>query len=277
MKTIIRGLLTTVLVFTFTMVPTVIFAEKSVNEKLIGEYTKEEVSKQMTTTLQQELPELTTKEIEIIQTKIDNSKTINDIINKYTNRILKDLSSDKVENINIKNDIATILEENKSIVEETLDRKIADEDYDRVIDEIVNNDALDDAYKHLIEDTKNNMPKETKTMIEGYNTITSDQFIITTIIISIVSIILIALLKKPYYKWIVNVGIAGIISSLFICLIGASIVLLLNIVIDTLDQPISISATPMFVTAAIMLIISVVLIIINNTLDKKLEQKQVKA
>lgn len=277
MKTIIRGLLTTVLVFTFTMVPTVIFAEKSVNEKLIGEYTKEEVSKQMTTTLQQELPELTTKEIEIIQTKIDNSKTINDIINKYTNRILKDLSSDKVENINIKNDIATILEENKSIVEETLDKKIADEDYDRVIDEIVNNDALDDAYKHLIEDTKNNMPKETKTMIEGYNTITSDQFIITTIIISIVSIILIALLKKPYYKWIVNVGIAGIISSLFICLIGASIVLLLNIVIDTLDQPISISATPMFVTAAIMLIISVVLIIINNTLDKKLEQKQVKA
>ena len=277
MKTIIRGLLTTVLVFTFTMVPTVIFAEKSVNEKLIGEYTKEEVSKQMTTTLQQELPELTTKEIEIIQTKIDNSKTINDIINKYTNRILKDLSSDKVENINIKNDIATILEENKSIVEETLDRKIADEDYDRVIDEIVNNDALDDAYKHLIEDTKNNMPKETKTMIEGYNTITSDQFIITTIIISIVSIILIALLKKPYYKWIVNVGIAGIISSLFICLIGASIVLLLNIVIDTLDQPISISATPMFITAAIMLIISVVLIIINNTLDKKLEQKQVKA
>lgn len=277
MKTIIRGLLTTVLVFTFTMVPTVIFAEKSVNEKLIGEYTKEEVSKQMTTTLQQELPELTTKEIEIIQTKIDNSKTINDIINKYTNRILKDLSSDKVENINIKNDIATILEENKSIVEETLDRKIADEDYDRVIHEIVNNDALDNAYKHLIEDTKNNMPKETKTMIEGYNTITSDQFIITTIIISIVSIILIALLKKPYYKWIVNVGIAGIISSLFICLIGASIVLLLNIVIDTLDQPISISATPMFVTAAIMLIISVVLIIINNTLDKKLEQKQVKA
>ncbi len=277
MKTIIRGLLTTVLVFTFTMVPTVIFAEKSVNEKLIGEYTKEEVSKQMTTTLQQELPELTTKEIEIIQTKIDNSKTINDIINKYTNRILKDLSSDKVENINIKNDIATILEENKSIVEETLDRKIADEDYDRVIDEIVNNDALDNAYKHLIEDTKNNMPKETKTMIEGYNTITSDQFIITTIIISIVSIILIALLKKPYYKWIVNVGIAGIISSLFICLIGASIVLLLNIVIDTLDQPISISASPMFVTAAIMLIISVVLIIINNTLDKKLEQKQVKA
>lgn len=277
MKTIIRGLLTTVLVFTFTMVPTVIFAEKSVNEKLIGEYTKEEVSKQMTTTLQQELPELTTKEIEIIQTKIDNSKTINDIINKYTNRILKDLSSDKVENINIKNDIATILEENKSIVEETLDRKIADEDYDRVIHEIVNNDALDNAYKHLIEDTKNNMPKETKTMIEGYNTITSDQFIITTIIISIVSIILIALLKKPYYKWIVNVGIAGIISSLFICLIGASIVLLLNIVIDTLDQPISISASPMFVTAAIMLIISVVLIIINNTLDKKLEQKQVKA
>lgn len=277
MKTLMRGLLTTVLVFTFTMVPTVIFTEKSVNEKLIGEYTKEEVSKQMTTTLQQELPELTTKEIEIIQTKIDNSKTINDIINKYTDRILKDLSSDEVENINIKNDIATILEENKSIVEETLDKKISDEDYDRVIDEIVNNDALDDAYKHLIEDTKNNMPKETKAMIEGYNTITSDQFIITSIIISIVSIILIALLKKPYYKWIVNVGIAGIISSLFICLIGASIVLLLNIVVDTLEQPISISATPMFITAAIMLIISVVLIVINNILDKKLEQKEVKA
>ena len=35
MKTFIRGILTTVLVFSFTLIPTIIYAEKTINNDLI--------------------------------------------------------------------------------------------------------------------------------------------------------------------------------------------------------------------------------------------------
>ena len=43
MKTFIRGILTTVLVFTFTLIPTVMYAERTINNDLIGQYFKEEI------------------------------------------------------------------------------------------------------------------------------------------------------------------------------------------------------------------------------------------
>ena len=112
-------------------------------------------------------------------------------------------------------------------------------------------------------------------MVDGYNTLTSQQFVIVSIIISVIAIVIIALLKKPYYKWIVNVGIAGIISALFIALIGGSISLLVSVVINSINQTIKVSATPMLITAGIMLVVSIGLIVINNILDKKMEDDHV--
>ena len=43
MKTFIRGILTTVLVFTFTLIPTVMYAERTINNDLVGQYFKEEI------------------------------------------------------------------------------------------------------------------------------------------------------------------------------------------------------------------------------------------
>ena len=38
MKTFIRGILTTILVFTFTLIPTIMYAEQIVNQEIIGTY-----------------------------------------------------------------------------------------------------------------------------------------------------------------------------------------------------------------------------------------------
>ena len=78
---------------------------------------------------------------------------------------------------------------------------------------------------------------------------------------------IIALLKKPYYKWIVNIAIAGIVSSLFIALIGGSIALVLNVAIEI--ETVGISAMPMLITSGIMLLVSIVLIVINSILDSR--------
>ena len=161
------------------------------------------------------------------------------------------------------------MKENKDSIEKITGEELSDEQLDQAITEITENNDLDSAYKEIIAEAKQTMPTETKTMIDSYNTITSNQFIIIASIISVVSIIIIALLKKPYYKWIVNVGIAGIISSLFIALIGACLVLFLNLVIESTEVTFTVSMTPILTTAAIMFVVSIILFIINNVLDKK--------
>lgn len=269
MKTFIRGLLTTVLVFTFTLIPVVMFAEKAVTEELLGQYMKEELVNNVVDNLEMNLDQLTTEDVETIKQELKNNEEINQIMDKYGTRIIEDLSKENIEDINMEEDLEIIMKENKDSIEKITGEELSDEQLDQAITEITENNDLDSAYKEIIAEAKQTMPTETKTMIDSYNTITSNQFIIIASIISVVSIIIIALLKKPYYKWIVNVGIAGIISSLFIALIGACLALFLNLVIESTEVTLTVSMTPILTTAAIMFVVSIILFIINNVLDKK--------
>ncbi len=269
MKTFIRGLLTTVLVFTFTLIPVVMFAEKAVTEELLGQYMKEELVNNVVDNLEMNLDQLTTEDVETIKQELKNNEEINQIMDKYGTHIIEDLSKENIEDINMEEDLEIIMKENKDSIEKITGEELSDEQLDQAITEITENNDLDSAYKEIIAEAKQTMPTETKTMIDSYNTITSNQFIIIASIISVVSIIIIALLKKPYYKWIVNVGIAGIISSLFIALIGACLALFLNLVIESTEVTFTVSMTPILTTAAIMFVVSIILFIINNVLDKK--------
>ena len=269
MKTFIRGLLTTVLVFTFTLIPVVMFAEKAVTEELLGQYMKEELVNNVVDNLEMNLDQLTIEDVETIKQELKNNEEINQIMDKYGTRIIEDLSKENIEDINMEEDLEIIMKENKDSIEKITGEELSDEQLDQAITEITENNDLDSAYKEIIAEAKQTMPTETKTMIDSYNTITSNQFIIIASIISVVSIIIIALLKKPYYKWIVNVGIAGIISSLFIALIGACLALFLNLVIESTEVTFTVSMTPILTTAAIMFVVSIILFIINNVLDKK--------
>ena len=275
MKTFIRGILTTVLVFSFTLIPTIIYAEKTINNDLIGEYFKEEITSQITETMIDNLDGLSTEEYNKVKNDIENNKEINAFIEKYSNRILEDLSKEKVDDVNLEEDIKHLLHGNKELIEQAVGEKVTDEELDQALDTVFTGEDAEYSYQEIIKEVRNELPADAQAMVDGYNTLTSQQFVIVSIIISVIAIVIIALLKKPYYKWIVNVGIAGIISALFIALIGGSISLLVSVVINSINQTIKVSATPMLITAGIMLVVSIGLIVINNILDKKMEDDHV--
>lgn len=275
MKTFIRGILTTVLVFSFTLIPTIIYAEKTINNDLIGEYFKEEITSQITETMIDNLDGLSTEEYNKVKNDIENNKEINAFIEKYSNRILEDLSKEKVDDVNLEEDIKDLLHGNKELIEQAVGEKVTDEELDQALDTVFTGEDAEYSYQEIIKEVRNELPADAQAMVDGYNTLTSQQFVIVSIIISVIAIVIIALLKKPYYKWIVNVGIAGIISALFIALIGGSISLLVSVVINSINQTIKVSATPMLITAGIMLVVSIGLIVINNILDKKMEDDHV--
>ena len=265
MKTFIRGVLTTVLVFTFVLIPTVIYSEKAINNDLIGGYLKSELTNQMTEAITEDIENLSEEEYHQIKSEIKNDKEINALVEKYSSRIIEDLSKEKVEDISLEEDIKSLLHSNKDTLERVIGREISNEQLDQMIDTVLQDN--ENTYQQIIQQARQEMPKEAQ------NTITSKEFIVIAVIISVIAIVIIALLKKPYYKWIVNVGIAGIIAALFVSLIGGSIALLVGLVIKSVDETISISAKPMLITAVIMLASSLLLIIVNNILDKKRENK----
>lgn len=267
MKTFIRGILTTVLVFTFTLIPTIMYAEQIVNQEIIGTYGKEEVIKQMSESFKNEFPEITDENIKELEDSLRTNETIDNLMNKYTDKIMKDLTTDEIEDINIEEDLKTFIEENKTTIEQVTGQSISDEKIDELLDEVTQNEDINASYKKMIEEAKNSMPEEGQAVLDSYQSVTTDNFMIGLMITSIISIVIIALLKKPYYKWIVNIAIAGIVSALFIALIGGSIALVLNVAIEI--ETVGISAMPMLITSGIMLLVSVVLIVINSILDSR--------
>ena len=267
MKTFIRGILTTVLVFTFTLIPTIMYAEQIVNQEIIGTYGKEEVIKQMSESLKNEFPEITDENIKELEDSLRTNETIDNLMNKYTDKIMKDLTTDEIEDINIEEDLKTFMEENKTTIEQATGKSISDEKLDELVEEVTQNEDINASYKKMIEEAKNSMPEEGQVVLNRYQSVTTDNFMMGLIITSIISIVIIVLLKKPYYKWIVNIAIAGIVSALFIALIGGSIALVLNVAIEI--ETVGISAMPMLITSGIMFLVSIVLIVINSILDSR--------
>lgn len=269
MKTFIRGILTTVLVFTFTLIPTIIYAEQTVNQGIVGNYGKEEIARQMTERLGENFPELSEKELNELEENLQNNEQVDELVDKYSEKIIRDLSEDNIEDVNFEEDLRTFVLENKSTIEEASGHELTEEEIDAAMNEVIQNEDLNETYKQIITEAKQEMPEESQTMIDGYNNITSENFMIALVIITVISIIIIALLKKPYYKWIVNIAIAGIISAIFTALIGGCMALVLNLAMASLEGMSAVSATPIIITSGIMLIISIILLVINSILDKK--------
>lgn len=275
MKTFIRGILTTILVFTFTLIPTVLFAKEAVTKDLVGTYAKEEISTEIVNNIKKELPEVEEAKITALEEKLQSDEKTQEIIDKYIARVLNDLDSEKVSDINIEEDVKSIIKENRQEFETVVGRELSDEKIDEVINEISEKEDINGTYKEMIEKAKQEMPRESKTLITSYNSISSQEFIVVLVVITVISIIALAFLKKPYYKWIANVGIAGIIASIMIAIIGSSMTLVLNFVLGSMNQTTLISVAPMLLTATILLAVSIIFLVINSIVDKNRNKKHV--
>lgn len=275
MKTVIRGFLTTLLIAIFTILATTIYVDKTINEDVLGTYLKDSISSQLTDNIEEQYPELTGEEYEQLEEKIKNNESLNSFIEKYKDQIMNDMTGEDVnpEDVDLKEDIKQLLLENKEYVEQATGVEISDEEYEAAIDEAFDREDPNIVYSQIIKDTKQTLSEDDKNIIKGYQFITSNQFIMILSIVAVVVTLLIALLKKPYYKWIVNLGIAGFVSGILISIIGVGITLMINMIINTNEITFSISSVPMLITAAIMIVISIILFILNAVLDNHKEKK----
>lgn len=276
MKTFIRGFLTTLLIVTFTLIPLVMYVEKTINEDLLGAYLEDTISDNLKENMKsEEVFDLTEEEQQALEEEFENNESLQEFVNKYKDQILKDINSSEVnkEDINFEEDVRQLLLDNKELIEKTTGKTLTDEEYEELIDKELEKENLNIAYEQIVSGAKQGLNEDEQQLLQGYQTLTSEEFIIIASIISVIAIIIIALLKKPYYKWIVNLSIAGIVSALLISLVASALALVINTVLTSNNLSYLVSATPMLITSGIMILVSIILLILNKVLDHTRSKK----
>ena len=276
MKTFIRGFLTTLLIVTFTLIPLVMYVEKTINEDLLGAYLEDTISDNLKENMKsEEVFDLTEEEQQALEEEFENNESLQEFVNKYKDQILKDINSSEVnkEDINFEEDVRQLLLDNKELIEKTTGKTLTDEEYKELIDKELEKENLNIAYEQIVSGAKQGLNEDEQQVLQGYQTLTSEEFIIIASIISVIAIIIIALLKKPYYKWIVNLSIAGIVSALLISLVASALALVINTVLTSNNLSYLVSASPMLITSGIMILVSIILLILNKVLDHTRSKK----
>lgn len=203
--------------------------------------------------------------LETIEERVNDSKVVDDITEKYFDQFINYVNNDGQVNItNIDSDIERLIDENKdALVEYGIE--ITDEDKQEIINSFDLDDRINDEIEEVMISVKNEMTGEERLVIDIYNVLTSSILQIGIIVGIVVDIILIALIKKSLYKWIFNVGIAlicvGVVSAVLMPLV-------VNIIRGFISVDITIDISGIVTSGYIGLGIGILLIVVYNVIKK---------
>lgn len=269
MKKFIIGILTFVLVLTFTLIPTTIFLEKTIKEDILRKVMTKQVATKTVEVITSTDEKIDNSTKDKIKDKIENNEEFQSVVNKYSDKILQDITENNIDDVNIKEDVIKIIEENKQIIEQNLDTKMDNQEIEDIVDKLDEELDLNSTYKKAIIKTKNELPKEAKKVLKIYNIITDNNTLYLLIGLSILNIIIITVLKKPHFKSLTNISVAGIISSIDTSILIVIIGLIFNLAIENIEYLKPISVVNALIIELIIFIISIVLLIINSIINKK--------
>ena len=269
MKKFIIGILTFVLVLTFTLIPTTIFLEKTIKEDILRKVMTKQVATKTVEVITSTDEKIDNSTKDKIKDKIENNEEFQSVVNKYSDKILQDITKNNIDDVNIKEDVIKIIEENKQIIEQDLDTKMDNQEIEDIVDKLDEELDLNSTYKKTIIKTKNELPKEAKKVLKIYNIITDNNTLYLLIGLSILNIIIITVLKKPHFKSLTNISVAGIISSIDTSILIVIIGLIFNLAIENIEYLKPISVVNALIIELIIFIISIVLLIINSIINKK--------
>ena len=200
--------------------------------------------------------------------KLLEDQRVQEIINKYIDITLDNLTSEEIKNIDIESDIINYINENKELIKEITGKEVTPEmieDTKKVIEESNLNEAIEDT----IESTKESISTEEKIVLKGYKEITSTKTRIIVIGLIALCLLLIAIIDKSFYKWIKTGSICTIISGILVLLMG----FILKLIVTSILPLPSFNVSYLYNSGLIQLIIGIVILIIYIILNKVLVKK----
>lgn len=200
--------------------------------------------------------------------KLLEDERVQEIINKYIDITLDNLTTEEIKNIDIESDIINYINENKELIKEITGKEVTPEmieDTKKTLEE--NN--INEKVEETISSAKESISTEEKIVLKGYKEIISTKTRMITISLIALCLLLIALIDKSFYKWIKTGSICTIISGVLVLLMSFIIKL---IVTNILPLP-SFNVSYLYKSGLIQLIIGIVILIIYIVLNKILIKK----
>lgn len=249
-----------VLNFKATLIDTMDVALKNELSKEIVDLTKDITNKN---------PEDIKKEVDKV---LKENKNIKKILDSSYDEILAVIEGEKIADLDISLEIEELVDETVEVLKD-YDINLTDDDKKEIMN-IVNSADVNDNINTAIGDLAKEISAENKTALDVYNFITGTTFKIILIGVIIICVALIALIKKSVYKWLIDLGIAGLT-------VGATISFLIPMIIDWLmdlaseNEGIVISVTSLTTYGYIWIGIGLVAVVGNFVLNKVLNKEKV--
>lgn len=222
-------------------------------------------------------------EKEVLDKIVNNSDQVEDLINIYVdglNNAIKNNSSVKFEDTSaiydkLNNEIVELYEiqegvtlnkEQRKIVEKKLEKEEAklEKDLAKVAKEI-NSQTSDDSNSGSY-NSINAAKQQYTTAFEIYSGFVSGKYLIIYAIILVILAAIIIAMRWKSKGWLINIGVAGIVASLFIVVIPSFINFFVEVVME--KQYVIAGSNYFYIFAGVTAVIGIVMIVLKNTLFK---------
>ncbi|MGN1269120.1 MAG: hypothetical protein ACI4U0_06505 [Candidatus Aphodocola sp.] len=218
MKKITTIILTLLITF-FTCVLCFSFCVKDmIIDTLAKDVVKKEISSIVIDAIEKNHDNINYEVMNEIETNVGNSYEMTIITEKYLDGIVKSIMEDEEIIVpSTTDDIINLINENESVLAEA-GVEITSLDKDKISDFLISDGRLDKVYKNVVRQMKNNLSNKEIMFVNVYDKITTNTFRWMVLSIIILIILIIALIKKSYYRWLYDLGVSFALSGIILAL-----------------------------------------------------------
>lgn len=268
MKRFLRGILTIWIVI-LLMVFGLVLSLKSIVIDTADNIIKNEIKNNIVSVIENYNDEKISDEvIEEIKNSIENNEEVKKLMNTYFDKIVSILSDkNSNERIDVSSELNNIINDGEKILND-YGITLSSDDKQELLS-IVSTEEVNNLVNDTIVEIKSNLNSQTKVVLDIYSFVIGKTFKLILIALIIVTLILIALLKKSYYKWLSNFGTSSITVGIIIgVLIPLSISSILKTISPNNDAVISTVSLKNY--GYILIILGLIAIILNQIISKLL-------
>ena len=272
MKNIITALLSIFITLILIVLGLSISAKNVITETATIIIQEEVTNKIIETTIENN-NEINKEEIkEKVNKLLNENPKLKNFINDSFDKLIKVLNDEtKITDINLENEIENLIESVTPILSEygvTLTPEMKNE-----IMSYVKTDEANNVINKAITEIKTSIPKNVDVMIKTFTNLVSIKFKIFLISLIIIFLLIIAFLKKNYYKWTLNLAIPAIIVGIFYTIFSY----LIKTLIETEDIVINMNSIKTYgiINLVLGIILIIIFIILNNIFKNKIVEKTI--
>lgn len=177
---------------------------------------KNEITDKVVDEIKTSYPDLSEDAITDIEINIKNSSEIINITNKYFESIINESG-----NPNIKTNLFNLIGEFQDILEEN-EIVITNEKKQEMVQKLVDSKMIERVKEKTLKMAKENQKVN---FISIYNKISSSTFRFLIVSIIVILVLLIAFMKKTYYRWTYNLSVSFFLDGLLLTLIFPHVII----------------------------------------------------